>query len=161
MNSISDLSLAYIAGFLDGDGSVIAQLVIKSDYVLGYQLRVSVSFIQSSRRQDFLVDLQQELGCGTIRHRNDGISELNIVGRDNLTPLLTALLPYLRLKQKQAELVLAICVGLDEYKNDAEKFLQLCELCDQVAALNDSKKRKNNSEMVRNHLTQLGLLPKK
>jgi len=36
--------LAYIAGFLDGDGSIFFQLVRRKDYIYGYQIRCSVAF---------------------------------------------------------------------------------------------------------------------
>ncbi len=41
---MSDEDKAYIAGFLDGDGSIMAQLVFRKDYRLGYQIRVSIVF---------------------------------------------------------------------------------------------------------------------
>jgi hypothetical protein len=37
-----DATRAYIAGFLDGDGSIIFQLVRRRDYVYGYQKSASV-----------------------------------------------------------------------------------------------------------------------
>ena len=36
--------LAYIAGFLDGDGSIFFRLIRKKDYCLGFQVRTSVAF---------------------------------------------------------------------------------------------------------------------
>ncbi len=155
MNPLGEKQLAYIAGFLDGDGSVIAQIVINKEYVLKHQLRVTVSFMQLTIRKDFLISLKEEIGLGTIRDRKDGISEINIVGREQVQPLLKALLPYLRLKQKQAQLVLQICEQLPLYKNDPQLFLELCKLSDQVAQLNDSKKRTNTSESVRKALIEL------
>eukprot|EP01047_Picozoa_sp_COSAG01_P000436 COSAG01_NODE_8_length_44037_cov_102.614593_10_plen_59_part_00 len=41
---------AYIAGFLDGDGSINAQIVQRKDYVLKFQIRVSVTFFQKTTR---------------------------------------------------------------------------------------------------------------
>jgi intein-encoded DNA endonuclease-like protein len=43
---LKDEEKAYIAGFLDGDGSIMAQLVSRKDYRLRYQIRVSVVFYQ-------------------------------------------------------------------------------------------------------------------
>ena len=42
--------LAYIAGFLDGDGSIFFQLIRKNDYRLGFQIRPSVAFYQKDRQ---------------------------------------------------------------------------------------------------------------
>jgi hypothetical protein len=149
MNTLTKLQLGYIAGFVDGDGAIIAQIVKKNDYVLKHQLRVTVSFIQSTVRKPFLIELNNEIGLGTVRDRNDGVSELNIVGREQVLPFLKQLEPYLRLKQKQAKLVMEICEKLPLVDNSPVKFLELCELSDQVAKLNDSKKRTNTSAMVK------------
>ncbi len=46
---MQDTIRAYIAGFLDGDGSIHFQLVRRRDYAYGYQIRVSVCFYQSTR----------------------------------------------------------------------------------------------------------------
>jgi hypothetical protein len=49
--TMQDSIRAYIAGFLDGDGSVHFQLVRRHDYVYGYQIRASVCFYQSTREE--------------------------------------------------------------------------------------------------------------
>jgi hypothetical protein len=41
-------TLAYVAGFLDGDGSIFFQLIRKRDYRLGFQIRSSVAFYQKT-----------------------------------------------------------------------------------------------------------------
>ncbi len=71
---------AYVAGFLDGDGCVMAQLVRRKDYIYGYQIRTSVVFFQKSTHQEILFWLKEQLGYGCIRQRNDGMTEYAIVG---------------------------------------------------------------------------------
>lgn len=51
--------------------------------------------------------------------------------------------PYLKLKQKQANLVLQIIELLPYSKDSLDNFLRICLLVDQVAELNDTKKRKH------------------
>jgi len=46
--------LAYIAGFLDGDGSIFFQLVKRKGYIYGYQVRCSVAFYQKSVNVEIL-----------------------------------------------------------------------------------------------------------
>ena len=41
---------SYITGFLDGDGSIYAQIIKRSDYRLGFQIRVSITFYQKTTR---------------------------------------------------------------------------------------------------------------
>ena len=46
---LSELDKYYIAGFLDGDGCINAQIVKRSDYKLKFQIRVYVSFFQKTK----------------------------------------------------------------------------------------------------------------
>lgn len=53
MKTIVELSepvKAYYAGFLDGDGSILAQLVRRQDYVYKFGIRMSIVFYQTTRR---------------------------------------------------------------------------------------------------------------
>lgn len=88
---------------------------------------------------------------GYIRERNDGMLELTIKSHKDVEILLTKLYPYLIMKKPQADLVLKILLLLKDIKNDHE-FLEVCKLIDKFAILNDSKKRLNTSEIVKNAL---------
>jgi hypothetical protein len=48
--NLSELEKAYIAGFLDGDGSIIIQLIKDNTRKFGHYIRVSIVFYQSSKR---------------------------------------------------------------------------------------------------------------
>jgi hypothetical protein len=157
-SDLTEVQKAYIAGFLDGNGSIIAQFVRKSDYILGFQIRISALFTQKMKRIHFLQDLFNEIGLGVVRDRKDGIAEYNIVGAKTLEPFLKAILPYLRIKKKQASLVLKIIEQLPSTKNNKEKFLETCLLVDQVANLNDSKNRSITAAVVKSHLETLDII---
>jgi len=66
----------------------------------------------------------------------------------NVAKLLQQLQPFLRLKQKQANLVIKIIEQLPSSRDSQESFLKLCHLVDQVAELNDTKKRKHTADSV-------------
>lgn len=150
------LESAYIAGFLDGDGSIFAQIVPKEDYVLKYQIRLSVSFIQKTKRRHFLHSMNQQLGeKGSVRDRNDNISELNFVGNDKVQWVLKRLQPYLAVKRKQCNLVLKIIEQFHFTRGPREEFVKLCDLVDQVAELNDSRNRKTTASVVRKRFQDL------
>ena len=143
MTKLKDLSsntLAYIAGFLDGDGSINAQLIKRPDYKLGYQIRVSVTFFQTTKRHWFLESLQIRLGLGTLRYRNDGMSELALVGVATVKLFLERVKPYLEIKLKQCKIILEICNKLSKNQSP-EDFIKLCKQVDLLENLNDSKKR--------------------
>ena len=148
---MTEIEKAYIAGFLDADGCVNAQIVQRAEYRLKFQIRVSITFFQSTKRHWFLLQLHEKLKIGCLRKRNDGMSELSIVGSASVSTLLTDLMPYLKLKKKQAELVLQIVPKLSR-KQDKHDFLLLCELADQIGLLNDSKRRTITSALVRETL---------
>jgi len=44
------VTLDYLGGFLDGDGSIFAQIVRRKDYRMGFEIRCSVGFYQKSSR---------------------------------------------------------------------------------------------------------------
>lgn len=136
MNSINESEKAYIAGFLDGDGCINAQLVRRHEYRLLFQVQLSITFFQSTKRHWFLLQLHKLLGCGYVRKRYDGISEYCVVGIASVSALCKALHPYLRLKQRQATLTSTIIERLSRHQS-ASEFLALCELVDQIGALND------------------------
>ncbi len=146
--------LAYIAGFLDGDGCVMLQLVFRHDYVLGYQIRASVIFYQKQQNRYFLEWLKEQLLFGYIRNRSDGMSEYTIVGVSQVAEILKLLFPYLKLKKKQAEVCLKVLERMpgSGRKMNAKLLFQLAQEVDKFLYLNYSKKRTNTSLQVENFL---------
>ncbi len=148
--------LSYIAGFLDGDGCIMAQLVHRKDYRFGYQIRLSVVFYQKEQNIAFLEWLKTELEYGYIRKRNDGMAEYTIVGPEYVQEILIKLLPYLRLKKKLAELVLEISRMPKQLT--AREFLRYAELVDLTAKYNYSKKRTKTKEVVETYFKEHKIL---
>lgn len=155
---MSNEEKAYIAGFLDGDGSIMAQLVSRKDYKLGYQIRVSCVFYQKSMHQDFLLWLKEQLGYGYLRLRNDGMSEYTIVGLREVEYVLTLLYPFLRLKKTLARNVLdLIKQHPSQRKMTVHQLVNLSSLVDKTASFNYSKKRTITSIAVIEFLRIKGL----
>ena len=153
-NLLHDTKIAYIAGFLDGDGSINAQIIQRKDYQLGFQIRVSITFFQSSNRHWFLLQMQKLLPGGCLRKRKDGISEYSIVGPQRVLRICELLLPYLQIKQKQAFLLVDIIKRMKKNQS-REDFLALCEMVDRFEFLNDSKKRAKSSIFVQSEWKKL------
>ena len=93
--------LAYIAGFLDGDGSVMFQLKKRSDTPRGKRLMFTICFYQDTRHEKPLFWIRKKIGIGYISRRNDGITELRINGYRRTKQILESLYPYIRFKKKQ------------------------------------------------------------
>jgi len=47
---ITECEKAYLSGFLDGDGCLLAQIVKGSDLKYGFRIRVSIIFYQKKKR---------------------------------------------------------------------------------------------------------------
>lgn len=132
-------TLAYIAGFLDGDGSIFFQIVRRKDYVRGFQVRGSIAFYQRTDQHRILSFMKRQFGCGYIRHRKTGISDYTVVESKEVRRILLLLRPHVRLKKRQLELGLRILQRLESRK-DAD-FLAACRLTDRFRRLNYSKRR--------------------
>jgi hypothetical protein len=151
---ISSEEKAYLAGFLDGDGCINAQIIQRPEYRLGFQIRVSITFFQSTKRHWVLLKIQQILSGGSLRKRKDGISEYCFAGPSNVQNVCALLHPYLLVKKKQASLLLQLIPRLTKSQSQSD-FLVLCQIADQIGALNDSKKRTNSSSLVQSEWQKL------
>ena len=155
MGSRSKTDLAYIAGFLDGDGSLMIQLKKRSDSKKGIRIMLTICFYQDTRHEKPLHWIKSVLGIGYLSRRNDGMSELRINGHDQVENILTDLTPFIRFKKKQAEILLD-SVKLIKSNKD-EKSLK--KLVNNIVALQQenyaTRKKRSKSELS----SLLGLTP--
>src|SRR5271163_2034659 len=92
---------SYVAGFLDGDGSIHFQLVKQKEYRFGYYIRATISFSQSTTARYGLESIQSLLGgCGYLRDRGTGMSDLVITSRPALLQILQEVEPYVIFKRE-------------------------------------------------------------
>lgn len=146
--TLSNTDWSYLAGFIDGDGSIITQIVKRDDYAFKYMIRLSIVFYQKTSRHWFLIKLQKLLhNKGFLRKRNDGMSELSFVQKDLILEILNHILPYSKVKTDIIKKVILIIHELDHVKNRCD-FLKVCKIVDETANLTDSKKRKITSKTV-------------
>lgn len=140
MKSLSKTQAAYIAGFLDGDGSIYVQLKANPTYKFGFQVAPNIVFFQSQKSISILKKLKQMVGGGYIRLRKDGIAEYTIGDSETMQGLLAQIKPYLLLKKVQADLLVQILDSKKKIQNEKD-FLRIAKLIDKYQALNYSKKR--------------------
>ncbi len=131
---------SYIAGFLDGDGSIYVRAKPNISYKFGYQVVAYVAFFQSASCKSFPA-LCKKIGYGTIRLRKDGIFKFTISRQDEIVDFLKKVSSYLQLKQKQSKLFLEILILKQKIKNKND-FNELLRRIDLFRELNYSKKRK-------------------
>jgi LAGLIDADG endonuclease len=155
MNAID---ASYVAGFLDGDGSIHFQLVRQAEYRFGYYIRASVSFSQSTSVRWVLEEIQELVGgAGYIRDRGTGMSDLVITSRPVLFDLLDTVRPYVRVKKERVHVALMLLPQLD-HLNDPARFLHLARMVDAFSALNYSKSKRISAVDVERHLRSMGVL---
>ncbi len=102
---LTKIDLAYIAGFLDGDGSLMIQLKSRIKDKLPHRLMFTICFYQDSRHEETLYWIREKLQIGYLFKRNDGMTELRINGYSRVSTILRMLLPYLRFKKIQAKAI--------------------------------------------------------
>lgn len=159
MGSRSKIDLAYISGFLDGDGSLMLQNKKRKDGKSKIRFMATICFYQDTRHEETLNWIRMVLGIGYLSRRNDGMSELRINGYSRVKDILKKLISFLRFKKIQARALLDACTILSsrKYKTlDREQVVKLVELILVIQEENYVTKRKK----TRNELLQiLGLTP--
>ena len=132
---------AYLAGFLDGDGSIYVRLKPNSTYRYGFQVAPYIVLFQSNQDKENFKKICSLIDLGILRERKDGILEYSINRMDNLRLFIASVKPFLILKKDQAELMLKILDKKEKVKNHKD-FEKLAQLVDAFRELIYSKKRK-------------------
>ncbi len=154
---ISEEEKAYIAGFLDGDGSIYVRLKPNSSYRYRFQISPAIVFYQSEKESKHLEQLHKKIGRGYLRKRNDGIVEYIIGDTKSIRILIENIFPYLRIKKSQAKLMMEVLERKAKVKTPRE-FLILARKIDIFQKINYSKKRIQNSSEVKKTLIKEKLL---
>ncbi|OGZ60516.1 MAG: hypothetical protein A2919_01160 [Candidatus Spechtbacteria bacterium RIFCSPLOWO2_01_FULL_43_12] len=142
--NLSSTDKAYLAGLLDGDGSIYVRAKPNSTYRYGFQIASYIVFFQSSKNKKDFAKIFSSLGLGIMRERKDGILEYTINRKDSIAILLEYIKPFLILKKKQANLLEIILERKERVENQKD-FQKLLNLVDTFRNLNYSKKRKRHT----------------
>ena len=156
----------YIAGFLDGDGSIIVSIEKRPDRRrFPYRVRLKINFTQHIRHKNMLILLQHALGnigrIGYIRTHN--LAELVIQKRSDVKTTLLRLLPFLILKQRQARIMLAMIEVFDQgivkvrSSLSDKDFEKLFAMAKELRNLNSGAGGKKSYELINPVTTSSGL----
>ena len=138
---LSQNQKAYLAGFLDGDGSIYVRLKPNSTYRYGFQVAPYIVLFQSQKEKENFQKICSLIGLGYLRVRKDGILEYIIGKTDGLREFLKIIKPFVILKKKQVALMTEILDKKEKMRNKND-FRKLTDLIDRFRELNYSKKRK-------------------
>jgi hypothetical protein len=148
---------SYLAGFLDGDGSIHFQLVRQREYRYGFYIRASLSLSQSSSARHGLEHLQRVIGGGYLRDRGTGMSDLVVTSRPLLIETLRAVEPYVVFKREHVRRALWLLPQLGP-RLEVQEFLRMAREVDAFAALNYSKTKRISAVDVEQHLRSKGVV---
>jgi hypothetical protein len=152
VGSRSDTEKAYIAGFLDGDGSIMLQVKRRSDTSRGYRFMATICLYQDARHDTTLYWIRNVFGIGYISKRNDGITEFRINGIQTVSRVLIELKPYIRFKKLQTEAMIRACRILERNINmlSEKHILDVCELILLIQNENyQSRHKKTKEELLK------------
>ncbi len=121
---------AYIAGFLDGDGSVRVQLQPRMKTL---RVRTVISFAQKWGKEEELAWIKDQLKIGYLYQRSDRITELRVEGFEATEKILKQLQPYILFKRKQVTIMLEIIQIL---KKGEVNLIKIASLSDKISDLN-------------------------
>ena len=159
MGSRSKATLAYIAGFLDGDGSLMLQIKKRKDGKIGLRFMCTICFYQDTRHEKDLFWIREVLGIGYISRRNDGMTELRINGFKQVRDILKTLLPFIRFKKAQAKSLYKAAQIMSSSRYDKLNKLQLRKLVSYIITIQSNnyvtRHKRSESEL----LLALGLTP--
>ena len=148
---------SYLAGFLDGDGSIHFQFVRQKEYRFGFYIRASLSLSQSTSARDGLEYLQRLVGGGYLRDRGTGMSDLVVTSRPLLVDVLKAVQPYAVFKREHVEVALELLEQIHP-RMTAQEFLKVVRQADAFSSLNYSKTKRITAVDVEQHLRSKGWL---
>ena len=145
MGSCSKTQLAYIAGFLDGDGSLMMQIKKRNDNDKA-RFMLTICMYQDTRHEEPLLWMRKKLGIGYISHRNDNITELRINGYKQTERILRLLRPFIRFKKIQAETILKSSKILQKKKILESDYKKLVDYIIRIQSENYVTKKKRSKE---------------
>ena len=144
LKTLSPIKKAYVAGFLDGDGSVYVRAKPNPTYRYRFQIAPYIVFFQSNTSREKFTELCNLIGYGQMRERKDGILEYVINKIDDIREFLKCVHPFVIMKKRQIELMIKIIEAKDRVENKND-FIALLNLVESYRELNYSKKRKKRT----------------
>ncbi len=141
---VSNAEFAYLAGLIDGDGAIMASLEKHSEKRYGFRVRVIVKIAQ--KKKEFIDWIPNTFGVGSVRSCDNSFEWL-VRDQKEIALFLQRILPFLRIKRKQA---LIATIILRESISSKEDLIKVAELADSLASLNvrSRNRRKNFAHLI-------------
>jgi len=153
VGSRSKINYAYIAGFLDGDGSLMFQIKKRKDGKSKIRFMLTICFYQDSRHAKPLYWIKRVLRIGYISKRKDGITELRINGFKQIKDIVGNLIPFIKFKKVQAKAIYSAANLLNCVKNKDLSEKDLHRLINYILVIQNNnyvtKKKKTKKDLLK------------
>ena len=140
---------AYLAGFIDGDGSIMAIIERHKEKRFGFRVRIVLKITQKHKEDvSFLPKLTR---CGTIC-KNGKTFDWKTRDQTDVARVLASVQPYSRVKRRQIDIALKILRAPIECKED---LLAIATLADTLSRCNvrSNNRRKNYATKIQTHFS--------
>jgi hypothetical protein len=142
---LSEVDRAYLAGFIDGDGAIMAIIEKHSEKRFGFRVRVELKVTQFHKED--VAWLLERTGIGYLR-QNVRCYEWIVRDQKAALWLLEMIAPYIHSKKKQVELARKILSSSIQTQSD---LIEMARLADTLSAFNvrSRNRRKNYAMMIK------------
>ena len=141
---LTEVQASYLAGFIDGDGAIMALLEHHSEKRFGFRVRIEVKVTQHHRN-----DVSWLLALTGIGYIRENVRCHEWIVRDQIAAwrLLKTIAPYTHTKTKQVKIALQI---LNHPKQTLADLTAMARLADTLSAFNvrSKNRRKNYAAMI-------------
>ncbi len=153
ITSLTPIELSYIAGFLDGDGSIMSIVEKHPEKRFKIRIRVLVEFTQHNDNIRILRYLRNKIGSGNINRSLRNVWKYAIRDQRVVKELLLSLISYSVLKKRQIQFALKI---LNLSLIDAKALLKAALLSDRISRLNlrSKSRRINGIQLVKEAISR-------
>jgi len=148
----SEVDLAYLAGFLDADGAIMAVIEKHKEKKYGFRIRVIVKITQ--KNSNVLEELSDNYGIGLVR-KNQTTYDWLIRDQLAVKMILMSVQKYLKAKKNQVEIALKILENNGKISTSTDVIKQAM-LADSLAKFNvrSQNRRINNAQMVQEYFSR-------
>ena len=146
----SEVNKAYISGLLDGDGAIMACIEKHAEKKFGFRVRIYIKISQNNEK--ILSWCKSVTGMGNVRRVKGDEYEWRIRNQMDTELLISWLIPYLKIKNKQGNLASRI---LNIKVKNVKNLLVMAKLADALSVLNvrSQGRRKNFATMIQESIS--------
>ena len=165
---MEEIDLHYLGGLVDSEGSIYITVEQSSKHRCGFRMKPRFGLTMKSRNNsegtiDLLESFLDEVGCTyklvpqTIDMKELEVGEdayawrLQLTSKSNVLPFLESVRPYLRLKTREAELILK--APWDKWYRNREAFEELVEIRSEIRGMSANRETKYPAEKLKQEAT--------